>query len=177
MGVPRHPDVGSAAARRAGERAAAVARASARVPGPALELAPGAGRSARGASEWVEHPLDDVASPSGPTCSWARRGDAATPAPLAQASHQIWDTEKWFASSEGSRIDQHIVECGAVIDATAIGDGETQRRSYPGVRGQYGTRGWELVRELDLLGNAARIAEEAQALLPAPQCPETTTPR
>ena len=40
------------------------------------------------------------------------------------------------------------------IDATAIGDGETQRRSYPGIRGQYGTRGWELVRELDLPGHA-----------------------
>ncbi len=76
-------------------------------------------------------------------------------ADTANASHQIWDTEKWFASSEGSRIDQHIVECGAVIDATAIGDGETQRRSYPGVRGQFGTRGWELVRELDLVGQRA----------------------
>src|SRR3546814_15490693 len=53
--------------------------------------------------------------------------------------------------------------------------GETQRRSYPGVRGQYGTRGWELVRELDLVGNGARIAEEAQALLSAPQCPEAVT--
>src|SRR6185437_8287206 len=54
--------------------------------------------------------------------------------------------------------------------------GETQRRSYPGIRGQYGTRGWELVRSLDLPGNAARIAEEAQALLTAPLCPagETT---
>ena len=37
--------------------------------------------------------------------------------------------------------------------ATAIGAGETQRRSYPGIRGQYGTRGWELVRSLDLPGN------------------------
>ena len=38
------------------------------------------------------------------------------------------------------------------ITATAIGDGETQRRSYPASRGQYGTRGWELVDELDLPG-------------------------
>src|SRR4029079_10980937 len=34
------PDVGSAAARRAGEEAAAVARASARVAGPEIRLAP-----------------------------------------------------------------------------------------------------------------------------------------
>src|SRR4029450_12328829 len=72
-------------------------------------------------------------------------------------------------------IDQHIVECGAVVDATAIGDGETQRRSYPGVHGHYGTRGWELVRSLDLVAAGARMAEEARQLLSAPQCPAGVT--
>ena len=83
---------------------------------------------------------------------------------------------KWFVSSEGHRIDQRIRECGAGISATAIGDGETQRRSYPSYRGQYGTRGWELVTGLDLAAHAARVAEEARALLTAPLCPagETT---
>jgi TldD protein len=57
------------------------------------------------------------------------------------------------------------------MSATAVGERETQRRSYPGIRGQYGTRGWELIRELDLPGNAPRIAEEARALLSAPPCP------
>ena len=61
------------------------------------------------------------------------------------------------------------------MSATAIGPAETQRRSYPGIRGQYGTRGWELVRELDLPAQAPRIAEEAQALLRAPQCPAGET--
>ncbi|HEX7167103.1 MAG TPA: TldD/PmbA family protein, partial [Acidimicrobiales bacterium] len=75
-------------------------------------------------------------------------------------------------SSEGHRISQHLVECGAAMSATAIGDGETQRRSYPGIRGQYGTSGWELVRSLDLPGNALRIADEALALLQAPPCPQ-----
>ena len=57
------------------------------------------------------------------------------------------------------------------MEATVNGEAETQRRSYPGIRGQFGTRGWELVRELDLLANAPRIAEEARELLTAPQCP------
>jgi TldD protein len=175
-GFQSTPELTAAAARRAGEQAAEIARASARVAGPALVLAPAPVVEASWSNDWLVHPLDDV--------SISERADllvevtgaiADAGIPLAQASHQIWDTEKWFASSEGSRIDQHIVECGAVMDATAIGDGETQRRSYPGVRGQYGTRGWELVREVDLLANAPRIAEEAQALLRAPQCPETTT--
>ena len=66
-------------------------------------------------------------------------------ADLAEALYQIWDTRKWFVSSEGHRIDQHVRESGAGISATAIGERETQRRSYPASRGQYGTRGWELV--------------------------------
>ena len=175
-GFQATPDLSVSAARRAGEQAAAVARASARVAGPALELAPAPVVEASWSNDWAVHPLDDVGLGERADLLLAATGAMADAGiPLAQASHQIWDTQKWFASSEGSRIDQHIVECGAVIDATAIGDGETQRRSFPGVRGQYGTRGWELVRELDLVGNAPRIAEEAQALLLAPQCPETTT--
>ena len=89
---------------------------------------------------------------------------------MALAGYDVWDTTKWLASSEGHRIDQRIRECGAHMEATANGESESQRRSYPGIRGQYGTRGWELVRELDLPGNAARIAEEARALLTAPEC-------
>ena len=50
-------------------------------------------------------------------------------------------------------------------------DARRSGAAIPGIRGQYGTRGWELVRELDLPGNAARIAEEARALLTAPECP------
>jgi TldD protein len=170
------PELTVAAARQAGADAAAVARASARVAGPPIELSPNPVVQASWANTWVEHPLDDVSLGERAEQLVAVTGAIADAGvPLGQASHQIWDTQKWFASSEGSRIDQHLVECGAVIDATAIGDGETQRRSYPGVRGQYGTRGWELVRELDLLGNGPRIAEEAQALLLAPQCPESTT--
>ena len=175
-GFQATPELTTDAARRAGERAAAVARASQRVPGPPVELSPTPVVEASWANPYEVHPLDDVSlSERADLLVEVTRAIAAGGVPLGQASHDIWDTQKWFASSEGSRIDQHIVECGAVIDATAIGDGETQRRSYPGVRGQFGTRGWELVRELDLVGNAPRVAEEAQALLRAPQCPAATT--
>ncbi len=96
-------------------------------------------------------------------------------ADLAEALYQIWETRKWFVSSEGHRIDQHIRESGAGIGATAIGERETQRRSYPASRGQYGTRGWELVEALDLEGNAARVGSEARELLTAPECPSGET--
>ena len=175
-GFQATPELTVAAARRAGERATEVARASARVSGAPVDLSPVPVIEASWANPYDVHPLDDVGIGERADLLVEVTGAIADGGvPLAQASHQIWDTEKWFASSEGSRIDQHLVECGAVIDATAIGDGETQRRSYPGVRGQFGTRGWELVRELDLVGNGPRIAEEARALLSAPQCPEKTT--
>ena len=170
------PTLSGPAARAAGEAATAVARASARVPGPTLRLSPVPVVVESWSSPWVEHPLDDVSLGEKADLLVAATG-AANDAGVAQAhaSYQVWDTEKWFASSEGSRIDQRIVECGAVVDATAIGDGETQRRSYPGVRGHYGTQGWELVRGLDLVANAAVMADQAAALLSAPQCPAGVT--
>jgi len=175
-GFQATPTLTAAAARGAGEGAAAVARASARVPGPLVELSPAPVVVDTWISAWVEHPLDDVSLADKADLLVAATGAAVDAGVgLAQASYEAWDTEKWFVSSEGCRVDQHIVECGAVVDATAIGDGETQRRSYPGVRGQYGTQGWELVRSLDLVANAERMATEARALLAAPPCPAGTT--
>jgi TldD protein len=165
------PDVGFAAARRAGEQATAVARASALVPGAALELTPQAPATGHWESDCREDPWSVGPAEKGDLLESVTRTMREHGADLAEASHRVWDTRKWFVSSEGTRVDQHIVECGAAMSATAVGESETQRRSYPGIRGQYGTRGWELIRELDLPANAARIAEEARALLAADVCP------
>src|SRR4051812_13058599 len=56
------PGPSNAAARAAGEEAAAIARASTLVAGPPMELAasPGAPASAHWSSTWIEHPIDDV---------------------------------------------------------------------------------------------------------------------
>jgi len=165
------PDLTPAAARSAGTRAAEVARASAQAPGPALELVAVEAVTASWTSECLEDPWAVSLAEKGDQLEGVTRTLLDHGADLAEAGHRIWDTRKWFVSSEGHRIDQRIVECGAAMNAVAVGERETQRRSYPGIRGQYGTRGWELVRELDLAGNAPRIAEEARALLTAPACP------
>ncbi len=79
---------------------------------------------------------------------------------------------KTFASTEGARIEQEIVESGAGIEATAVSDEDSQARSYPNsAGGQMVTGGFEAVRALSLTDHAQRIAEEAVALLTAPQCP------
>ncbi|MDQ6846931.1 MAG: TldD/PmbA family protein [Candidatus Dormibacteraeota bacterium] len=80
-----------------------------------------------------------------------------------------------FASSEGSRITQTIVETGGGLDATATSQTEVQSRSFPNSFGrQQLTAGWEAVEAMDLAGNARRVAEEAVALLAADLCPKGT---
>jgi hypothetical protein len=73
---------------------------------------------------------------------------------------------KWFANTEGALTEQTIYETGGGILATAVGEGEVQRRSYPNSFGrQQSTAGWEMLKKWDLQGNAQRIASEAVALL------------
>ncbi|MEN3307709.1 MAG: TldD protein [Micromonosporaceae bacterium] len=170
------PDLSGSAVRDAGARAAAIAAASAAVPGPPADLVPAAPVVASWASECQVDPLGVPLSDKGDLLVGATGEAHRAGADIAEGLYQIWDTRKWFVSSEGHRIDQHIRECGGGIASTVVGDGETQRRSYPCYRGQYGTRGWELVTELDLAAHATRITEEARALLTAPPCPagETT---
>lgn len=82
---------------------------------------------------------------------------------------------KEFASTEGSRITQLLIRSGCGIEANATSDSERQRRSYPKHMGQYELAGFEMVQKWDLPANAQRIAEEAVALLDAPQCPQGRT--
>jgi TldD protein len=169
------PDMSDQAARHAGRRAAEIAKASASVAGPALDLIAGQVSTASWASECVIDPIGVALADKGDLLVATTKLMCEHGADLAESLYQIWDTEKWFVSSEGHRIDQRIRECGAGIQATSIGEGQTQRRSYPAGRGQYGTRGWEMVNELDLMAHAPRVADEARALLTAPLCPSGET--
>ncbi|MCI0596108.1 MAG: TldD/PmbA family protein [candidate division Zixibacteria bacterium] len=91
---------------------------------------------------------------------------------VAEATMNFYDTEKVFVSTEGSVIEQKIIESGAGCTATAAEEGNLQRRSYPNSHGgDFATRGWEFIEEMNLLGNAERVRNEAVALLAAPNCP------
>jgi TldD protein len=79
---------------------------------------------------------------------------------------------KTFASSEGALIEQELTEAGAGIEVAAVGDGDMQQRSYPNsAGGQHVTGGFEAIRAMALPDHGERIAEEAVALLSAPECP------
>ncbi|MEV0727560.1 TldD/PmbA family protein [Polymorphospora sp. NPDC050346] len=170
------PELSDAAARAAGVRAAEIAAASATVPGRDSGLIPVDGRSGSWTSPCEIDPLTIALSDKGDLLVRATETMRANGADLAEADYQVWDTTKWFVSSEGHRVDQRVRECGGGIRATAIGADETQRRSYPSSSGHYGTQGWELIGAMDFDAHAARIAQEARELLTAPQCPagETT---
>jgi TldD protein len=91
---------------------------------------------------------------------------------LAEALMDFRRIEQLFLSSLGSEIYQVRIQTGAGCVATSFMGDEIQRRSYPNsFGGQYQTKGYELIEELDLVGNAARAAEEAVALHRAGQCP------
>jgi len=96
----------------------------------------------------------------------------STPAiAVARAWIDLWRARKIFFSTTGSRIEQEIIQSGAGLSAMAVSDGDVQTRSFPGDNGLYQGGGWEIVEAAALDHNAARIGEEATALLSAPQCP------
>jgi TldD protein len=95
---------------------------------------------------------------------------------VAEGNLRFVREHKVFASSEGAFIEQEIIESGGGLEATAVGEGDVQKRSYPNSFGRHqGTTGYELIEEMDVVGNARRLGEEAVALLTAPQCPSMVT--
>jgi len=161
------------AAADSGRRAVHTARASASVPGADLILADAPVVEAAYETPYREDPLAVSLSEKSDLLVMATATmQSVAGIGLAKASMSFWDTEKWFTSSQGHRIFQHLVESGGGMSAMAIGESETQIRSYPQSFGQFETGGYEVIRSFDLEGNAGWIAEQAVELLSAPQCPE-----
>lgn len=92
---------------------------------------------------------------------------------LAEANVNFRKYEQWFYSTEGSDIHQKRFITGAGFDVYSFAGTEIQKRSYPNsFGGQYQNKGYELIAELDLVGNARRVAEQVVALHKADQCPQ-----
>lgn len=81
---------------------------------------------------------------------------------------------QWFVSTEGSDIEQTFTRSGGGMIATAVRDGDIQRRSFPASEGGHLLAGWEHVEAVPWVETAPRVAEEAVALLRADQCPAGT---
>lgn len=91
---------------------------------------------------------------------------------VATANMQFAREKQWYMENDGSFIVQDLIRSGAGYNATAVGNGDVQIRSYPqSWGGNHKCMGYEIVHSYDLLGNAERIRDEAIELLTAPECP------
>jgi TldD protein len=172
-GFAASPRLATVEAERVAALAVAIARASARVRHEPVRLAPARPLRARFRTPVQQDPfarsLEDKLGLLLAADEAMRRAADVT---VTRASAEFIREHKLFASSEGSLIEQEIVESGAGIEAVAVRDDELQQRSYPNSFGrQQGTAGYEFVAALDLVGHAPRIAEQAVQLLSAKPCP------
>ena len=151
-----------------------IARASAAVNGPGLRLPP---RPAAVATFTIPFEIDPFAVPLDQKVQLLTEADdiiRATPGvKVSQAFMDFRREHKRLATSEGSYIEQSRIESGAGISATAVGDGDMQVRTYPGLpsRCQTLAAGYEHIIALKLVEHAADIAREAVELLTADPCP------
>src|SRR5215207_1482999 len=76
---------------------------------------------------------------------------------VAEGSFECQRIRKTFASTEGSYVEQTLVETGAGIEALAVGQDDAQKRSYPNSFGrQHATAGYEYFISMNLADNAAQ---------------------
>ncbi|HEX2949687.1 MAG TPA: TldD/PmbA family protein [Armatimonadota bacterium] len=155
------------------EVAARVARASARAHAGHIELSPLEGYQGKWHSGYkrdpFDVPLDEKTELLLDLDDLMKSSKKIT---VTEAQTNSFRTEKYFASSEGADIMQETVECGALLQATAVGNGEVQTRSFPSsLDGYYAQAGWEIMDLLKLEDGARQIGKEAVELLTAPECP------
>lgn len=176
-GFAASSDVTAESAARTTRLAVAVARASATVPGPPIELSELDAFSDVWAGPCVTDPFGvSVEDKLGVLLAADATMRASGSVKVTEAQAGFVEVRKTFASTLGSLIEQSHVETGAGIAAYAVHDGESLTRSYPNSHGGLWVQGgWETVVALDLPGHAERVAEEAAALLHAKVCPSTTT--
>lgn len=94
---------------------------------------------------------------------------------VAQSQLNFLQENQLFLSSIGSHILQQLTRVGAGLEATAVHNGQCQKRSYPmSFGGLYLSGGYELIQGLQLLQHAPRIRDEAIALTTADECPSGT---
>jgi TldD protein len=158
-------------------RAVEVARASAAAGGAPVRLAPAEPAVASWSTPMARDPFAVPLAERVELLLAACDAQRSVPGVAhAKGTVDLWRRRTVLWSSEGTRVDQTVTQTGAGIEATAVGDGDLQQRSWPNsFRGQFQAGGWEVVDAADLVGNAPQVAAEAVQLLAAPVLPERVT--
>ena len=157
--------------------AVSIARAAARLPMEPVRLAEVQPVTATWSTSFQEDPftvpLDEKVAL---LMEASRRMQEVKGLSFAETSLDFYRRRTFFASTEGAAIEQTILNSGGGIEATAIADGELQRRSFPNsFRGHLRAAGYEHIRSLTLVQEAERVAGEAVDLLTAKDCPSEVT--
>jgi TldD protein len=133
---------------------------------------------ARHTSRFTIDPFDVPLSKKLDYLLWANTTLLGPDAIQRATSHMdFYKRRKVFASTEGAQIEQLLIESGAGLEVVAQHGNEVQTRSYPNSHhGALAQAGFEYVKQLDLVGGAARARDEVLQLLRArpPRTGETT---
>ena len=167
---------GAEIARTAG-LAVEIARAAARLPREPVKLTEVEPATGTWASPFQDDPFNvSLEEKVALLMEATRRMQEVEGLAFAESGIDLYRVRTSFASSEGSAIEQTVLHSGAGLDATAISEGELQRRSYPNsFRGHIAAAGWEHIAKLGLIEEAERTATEAVELLSATDCPSEVT--
>ncbi len=155
--------------RNTARRAVSIARASARVQRDPVELSP-----LEGVEDTYKTPMrkDPFEVDIEDRLALLLELDEVLREPeevrMATTSMNALHEKKIFMSTEGSYIEQDMMETGISFMATAAGNGDVQRRSFS----DYVSGGYEHIEGLDLFERAERMSEEAVDLLTADVCPQ-----
>lgn len=173
-GFAATPHIDSASITIAVRQAVDIAYASAAVNGGGIRLQPRRPVVARHQTPFEVDPFDVPLAEKVQLLMLADdivRGTAGVK--VSQAFMDFMRERKQLATSEGSYIQQSRIESSAGIMATAVGEGEMQVRTYPGLpsRAMTHAAGYEHIISLRLAAHAAEVATEAVALLTADPCP------
>ncbi len=165
--------IGKQEMKRVAEEATRIARASGRVKRGEVELSQLTSREGSYRSEWKVDPWQVPLEEKISLLMDAQRAmEVDESIKLRTANLQAFRERRFFSSSEGSFLEQDILQTGAGTEVLVLRGGEVHRRSYPApFGGNFRTAGWEFIESLDLVGNAEKTARQAVALLDAKRCP------
>jgi TldD protein len=163
-----------AGAREAALRACTFARAAAGLH--TRQLAPLEPRTGTHRTPIERDPFDVAISDKVELCLRADEALAGPDVLVRRAMVRAQREHKLLLTSEGTEVEQELIESGGGIECSAAREGVFQTRSYPSAHvGSSCQSGWEHVEGLDLAGEAPRVAEQAAALVRAEQCPSAIT--
>ncbi len=99
--------------------------------------------------------------------------DLSVSSVIGRTDTTLWGTtvEHHLLTSDGADLRQHFEILSLDLSATAAEGGETQTRTFGGLRGHTFQKGLELLDDYELHREARRIGKEACELLAAEQCP------